>query len=80
MNQNILISAICQVLSQANEILVNSLQKLLVANFDDVCVCASSNPPSVLSGIPLSGQPEQVQDFYALFGLAPLGSAVSFQF
>jgi hypothetical protein len=41
-------------------------------------VCASSNPPSVLCGIPLSGQPEQMQDPYALFGLAPLGSAFSF--
>jgi len=42
-------------------------------------LCASSNPPSVLCGIPLSGQPEQMQDPYALFGLAPLGSAFSFQ-
>ncbi len=41
-------------------------------------VCASSNPPSVLCGIPLSGQPEQMQDPCALFGLAPLGSAFSF--
>jgi hypothetical protein len=41
-------------------------------------LCASSNPPSVLCGIPLSGQPEQMQDPYALFGLAPLGSAFSF--
>ena len=41
--------------------------------------CASSNPPFVLSGIPLSSQPEQVQGCIAPFGLTPLGSAVSFQ-
>jgi hypothetical protein len=41
---------------------------------------ASRNPPSVLGEIPLSSQPEQVQDPYALFGLAPPGSAVSFQY
>jgi len=41
-------------------------------------VRASRNPPSVLCGIPLSSQPEQVQDPFALFGLAPPGSAVSF--
>gem|GEM_PF-3330937 len=43
-------------------------------------VRAGRNPPSVLGGIPLSSQPEQVQDHYALFGLAPPGAAVSFQY
>jgi len=43
-------------------------------------VRASRNPPSVLGGIPLSSQPEQVQDPCALFGLAPPGAAVSFQY
>jgi hypothetical protein len=43
-------------------------------------LCPSSNPPSVLGGISLSSQPEQVQDLFARFGLAPLGSAFSFQY
>jgi hypothetical protein len=43
-------------------------------------MCTSSNPPSVSSGISLSSQPEQVQDLHAPFGLAPLGSAFSFQY
>ena len=38
-------------------------------------LCPSSNPPSVLGGIPLSSQPELVQELFALFGLAPPGSA-----
>jgi hypothetical protein len=38
-------------------------------------VCASSNPPSVLYEISLSGQPEQVQELTVLFGLAPLRSS-----
>ncbi len=41
-------------------------------------VCASSNPPSVLYEISLSGQPEPVQVHVTLFGLAPLRSSVSF--
>jgi hypothetical protein len=41
---------------------------------------ASRNPPSVLGEIPLSSQPGQVQEPVALFGLAPSGSAVSFQY
>lgn len=43
-------------------------------------MCASRNPPFVLNGIPLSGQPGHIQVCVALFGLAPLGSLVSFQY
>jgi hypothetical protein len=41
-------------------------------------LCASSNPPSVLYEISLSGQPELVQEHTVLFGLAPLRSSFSF--
>jgi len=41
---------------------------------------ASCNPPFVLSGIPLSGQPGIIQECSTLFVLAPLRSAVSFQY
>jgi len=43
-------------------------------------VFASRNPPFVLSGIPLSGQPGIIQECSTLFVLAPLRSAVSFQY
>src|SRR2546428_10807775 len=35
--------------------------------------CASSNPPFVLSGIPLSSQPEQVQDIMLCLALLHSG-------
>jgi len=43
-------------------------------------VFASRNPPFVLSGIPLSGQPGIIQECSTLFVLAPPRSAVSFQY
>jgi hypothetical protein len=41
---------------------------MLIA-YETIGSCASSNPPFVLSGIPLSSQPEQVQDIMLCLAL-----------
>ncbi len=68
----------------ANIIYINQI-KICQSKINNYCrnpylkgVCASSNPPSVLYEISLSGQPEPVQVHVTLFGLAPLRSSVSF--
>ena len=54
------------------DFLANDKQHLLAYN-KKLYLCPSSNPPSVLGGISLSSQPEQVQDLTLVLALLHSG-------